>query len=278
MLASRLNGLLPKLTLNEALESASLESFHKQGARKNLFSPPFRAPHHSASSVAIAGGGNPPQPGEISLAHNGVLFLDELPEFDRRVIESLREPLESGKIIVARQGHRIEYPAKFQLVLAMNPCPCGYFGSQVRLCSCSNQAIHNYQKKLSGPFLDRIDLQVELNPISTGELLSVKKNAQGLSSQELQSQAETVRRKQYKRQGKLNHQLNNKEIETICALKAQNKAFLIQCIESLGLSNRGVHRILKVARTLADIEEKEKISKAELALALSFRLRQEPLL
>lgn len=278
MLATRLRSLLPPLSLKQALESASLSSFHDQTMKENLFHPPFRAPHHTASSVSIAGGGSPPMPGEISLAHNGVLFLDELPEFDRRVIESLREPIESGKIVLARSKHRIEYPARFQLVIAMNPCPCGYFGSKNRLCSCSNALINKYQKKLSGPFLDRIDLQLDLNPISADVLLNKKNNDDEPKSQNLQKEVRAVQNIQLKRQGKLNNHLSTTEIESFCGLKKEDSNFLVQCVEKLELSNRGIHRLLKVARTLADIEKKEQISRRELSMALGFRLKRETLL
>lgn len=276
LLASKLNVLLPKLSLNQALECQTLYSLDGKTQKRNWFSPPFRAPHHSASHVAIVGGGNPPSPGEISLAHNGILFLDELPEFDRRVIECLREPLESKEILISRQGYRIEYPAKFQLLLAMNPCPCGYWGVKGKICSCSSSAINRYQRKLSGPFLDRIDLQLNVLPISSEVLLSEPSKKARLSDQALQKKIALVQKRQFKRQGKLNQHLQNKDIDKYCVLTQKDKDYLAKCFDNFSLSNRSLHRVLKVARTIADFDNQANINRHHLNQALSFRLRDNP--
>lgn len=270
MLASRLNTILPPLTEKEALETASVASIH--GAQKiaqKFFMRPFRAPHHTASAAALVGGGSQPKPGEISLAHFGVLFLDELPEYDRTVLEVLREPLESGHITISRANRNAEFPAKFQLIAAMNPCPCGFLGSQNRNCSCTEAQVKRYQSKLSGPLLDRIDLHVEVPDLPKG-LLSDQKT-QYEDSESVRKRVLSAHKKQIKRQGCMNHQLVGKKIDHFCHLNKKEASLLDQAIERLNLSARAYHRILKVSRTIADLNEATEITTAHITEALNYR-------
>lgn len=215
------------------------------------------------------GGGSNPKPGEISLAHSGVLFLDELPEFQRKVLEVLREPLENGEIRISRARAQACYPAKFQLIAAMNPCPCGYHGSDNSRCRCTSEQVRRYRDRLSGPLLDRIDMHVPVRALKQGELLT--KQQQNEPSAIIRERVKKTRATQLQRQGKINHQLSASELETYCAISAQDSQFLEQAIEKLGLSTRALHRVLKLARTLADMAEKEQISMAEISEALSYR-------
>ncbi|MDD2721123.1 MAG: YifB family Mg chelatase-like AAA ATPase [Gallionella sp.] len=268
MLAARFPGILPRMTEAEALESAALQSLGGSFDVKNWKSRPYRSPHHTASGVALVGGGSNPRPGEISMAMHGVLFLDELPEFERSVLEVLREPLESGHITISRAARRAEFPAQFQLVAAMNPCPCGYLGHYNGKCHCTPDQVNRYRGKISGPLLDRIDIQIEVPAVSQQELLG---KASGESSALIQARAETARQRQLVRQNKTNAQLSVTEIEEFCTPDAKGLALLQQAISRLNLSARGYHRVLKVARTLADIDGSLDVTCAHIAEAVQYR-------
>lgn len=268
MLASRLPGLLPPLTEREILDVAAVYSVASAESQLALGVRPFRSPHHTSSAAALVGGGSNPKPGEISLAHFGVLFLDELPEFQRKVLEVLREPLENGEVRISRARAQACYPAKFQLIAAMNPCPCGYHGSDNSRCRCTTEQIRRYRDRLSGPLLDRIDMHVPVRALKQGELLTKQQNESSISIRE---RVKKTREKQLTRQGKINHQLTSSELETYCPLKPQDTQFLEQAIEKLGLSTRALHRVIKLARTLADMANKDDIGMAELSEALSYR-------
>lgn len=271
MLARRFNGLLPELTESQALECAAINSIY--GRSPNLYTwrrPPFRSPHHTSSPSALVGGGNPPKPGEISLAHHGVLFLDELPEFNKHVLETLREPLETGNIFISRAAQHTEFPAKFQLVAAMNPCPCGHWGNPQTDCSCPPERINRYLGKLSGPLLDRIDMHIHLQPLSQQELIKPYQASQK-QTEPIRQQVEQLRAKQWARQACLNSELNAKDCERVCALEHEEQGFLRQVIQQLKLSARGYHRLLKVARTIADREGEERVHLSALQQALTFK-------
>jgi magnesium chelatase family protein len=269
MLAARFPGLLPPMTASEALESGALASLGSGGFRlENWKQRPFRAPHHSASMVALVGGGSDPRPGEISLAHNGVLFLDELPEFNRRVLEALREPLESGRIAVSRAARQADFPARFQLIAAMNPCPCGYLGHSSGRCRCTPDQVARYRGRISGPLLDRIDIQVEVPTLRDGELVSA---SQGEGSARVRERAEAARARQAARQGKLNGQLAPREVERICAAGHEAAALVKQAIARLNLSARAYHRVLRLARTIADLADEATIGVAHVAEAIQYR-------
>lgn len=275
MLATRLNGLLPPLTDSEALESAAIASLtHRLSDMKNWRQRPFRAPHHSASMAALIGGGSSPRPGEISLAHNGILFLDELPEFERKVLDALREPLESGEISISRAKAKISFPARVQLIAAMNPSPTGHYqGIHNR---SSPQNVMRYLNRLSGPFLDRFDLSIEVPLLPKGVLSQAR--TQSESSRQVRMRVLEARNCQYKRNGKLNAHLASKEIETICLLNKEDAIFLEQALTKLGLSVRGWHRILKAARTIADLANCKNIERHHLAEAISYRCMDRLLL
>ncbi|WP_312952790.1 YifB family Mg chelatase-like AAA ATPase [Superficieibacter sp.] len=268
MLASRLNGILPPLSNQEALESAAIlslvngSSIHKQWRRR-----PFRSPHHSASLTAMVGGGAIPAPGEISLAHNGILFLDELPEFERRVLDALREPIESGKIHISRTRAKITYPARFQLIAAMNPSPTGHYQGNHNRCS-PDQTLR-YLGRLSGPFLDRFDLSLEI-PLPPPGLLS-QPVKQGESSETVRQHVMEAQERQFARQNKLNARLEGSEIRDYCQLSAEDALWLEQTLTHLGLSIRAWQRLLKVARTIADIERCEQLERRHLQEALGYR-------
>ena len=268
MLAQRLPGLLPPLSDAEALETAAIHSvegsFHAARWRQR----PIRAPHHSASTAALVGGGSTPRPGEISLAHNGVLFLDELPEFDRRVLEALREPLESGHITISRAARRAEFPARFQLVAAMNPCPCGFHGHPDGRCRCTPEQIARYRGKLSGPLLDRIDLLLEVPMLPVADLQATPA---GEPSAAVRERVARCRQLQLARQGKPNAGLAGAEIDAFCQPDAAGGKLLQSAIERLGLSARGYHRILKVARTIADMNAAPTVGAAHVAEAIQSR-------
>ena len=274
MLAERLPGLLPPMSHAEALETAAV---HSVAGRP--FDPaawgrrPFRAPHHTASGVALVGGGGHPRPGEISLAHNGVLFLDELPEFDRRVLEVLREPLETGRITISRAARQAEFPARFQLVAAMNPCPCGHLGDPGGRCRCTPEQVQRYRARLSGPLLDRIDLHVEV-PVLPPEALAGAPD--GPASGEVRERVAEAAARQRER-GAPNARLSGPALEAACALDAEGRALLAAAVSRLGLSARAHHRILRVARTIADLAGKETIATAHLAEALGYRQLDRPL-
>lgn len=268
LLASRLPGLLPPLSEEEALEVAAIHSVASHAPLTAWPRRPFRQPHHSASGPALVGGGSRPQPGEISLAHHGILFLDELPEFDRKVLEVLREPLESGHIVIARARDKVRFPARFQLVAAMNPCPCGYLGDPGGRCRCTPEQIQRYRAKLSGPLLDRIDLHLTVARESTSLLAS---SQAGESSAQVAARVSQARQRQLARQGCANAFLDLPGLQQHCRLPETDRLWLEQACERLNLSLRAAHRLLKVARTLADLEGASEIGRAHLAEALQYR-------
>ncbi|OIR16909.1 competence protein ComM [mine drainage metagenome] len=268
MLAARFPGILPQMTQQEALESAAMQSLGGMFEVSKWKRRPYRAPHHTASAVALVGGGSNPRPGEISVAMHGVLFLDELPEFDRGVLEVLREPLESGRITISRAARRADFKAQFQLVAAMNPCPCGYLGHYNGKCRCTPDQVARYRGKISGPLLDRIDIQIEVPAVAQEDLL---KQADGESSTTIQARAEAARQRQLARQGKPNAQLSVAEIDRWCAPGADGEALLRQAIARLNLSARAYHRVLKVARTIADLAGSERIQTPHIAEAVQYR-------
>ncbi len=268
MLAARFPGILPAMTESEALQSAAVQSLDGSFDVSRWKTRPYRAPHHTASGVALVGGGSNPRPGEISMALHGVLFLDELPEFDRKVLEVLREPLESGHITISRATRRADFPAQFQLIAAMNPCPCGYLGHYNGKCRCTPDQIARYRSKISGPFLDRIDIQIEVPAVPQTDLLS---KTQGEKSATIQPRVEAARQRQLARQGKANAQLSVTEIDQICTLDAPTLNLLQQAITRLNLSARAYHRVLKVARTLADLAGDADIAVKHIAEAVQYR-------
>ena len=268
LLASRLPGLLPALTESEALEVAAIHSVASHEPLHCWPQRPFRHPHHSASGPALVGGGSRPQPGEITLAHQGVLFLDELPEFDRKVLEVLREPLESGHIVIARARDKIRFPARFQLVAAMNPCPCGYLGDPSGRCRCSPEQIQRYRGKLSGPLLDRIDLHLTVAREATALQGAA---GDGSNSATLAVVVAAARQRQIERQGCANAFLDLPGLRQHCRLDSEDACWLETACERLGLSLRAAHRVMKVARTLADLEGEPNIGRAHLAEALQYR-------
>ena len=275
LLASRLPSILPPLTLQEALEVAAVASLSKKGfVASDWQQLPFRSPHHTTSSVALVGGGRPPQPGEISLAHRGVLFLDELPEFNRHVLESLREPLESHCVTISRAAYQTVFPAAFQLIAAMNPCPCGFAGSALDACQCSAEQVKRYRNRLSGPFLDRIDLQVTV-PRLPPQLLQKLNAAPGEPSAAVRERVMLARERQQERQGKCNAVLFGKELEQFSALSANAETKLLQAMERFQFSARVFHRIIKVARTIADLAGSVSITEAHLAEALQYRFLEK---
>ena len=269
MLAMRLPGILPPMSHDEALASAAMQSLGTAGFDvRNWGRRPYRSPHHTASAVALVGGGSNPRPGEISMAMHGVLFLDELPEFGRNVLEVLREPLESGHIRVSRAARQAEFPAQFQLVAAMNPCPCGYLGHYGGRCRCTPDQVLRYRSKISGPLLDRIDIQIEVPAVPPEDLSQV---GSGDSSAAIRERVEQARGRMIARQGKENARLTTREIDRHCALDEKGATLLKQAISRLGLSARGYHRVLKVARTIADLAGAERISDAHVAEAIQYR-------
>lgn len=269
MLSQRLPGILPPLTEEELVEVWALRSLLPHHAQQGMDTTrPFRSPHHTASSAAMVGGGSDPRPGEISLAHHGVLFLDELPEFDRKVLEVLREPLESGEIHISRAARQVVYPAKFQLVAAMNPCPCGYLGHPVKPCRCTQESIARYRSKISGPLLDRIDLTIEVPSLPAAELMQQQ---EGESSAAVLQRVLAARERQYARQGKVNAALGVAELDSISRINAEARETLGAVLEKLSLSARSFHRIMRVARTLADLAGDEEVNRAHVLKAIGFR-------
>ena len=270
MLAARFPGILPPMTEAEALESAAIQSLsHGSFNIDNWKRRPFRSPHHTASGVALVGGGSHPRPGEISLAMHGVLFLDELAEFDRKVLEVLREPLESGKITISRAARQAEFPAQFQLIAAMNPCPCGYLGHPNGKCHCTPDQVSRYRARISGPLLDRIDIQIEVPAVPQEELM--RQRITGEKSSVIRARVTESHQRQLERQGKTNSRLSVKEIDQHCTLDTASETLLKQAISRLNLSARAYHRILKVARTIADLSGIEKISNQHIAEAIQYR-------
>jgi magnesium chelatase family protein len=272
MLAQRLPGLLPPMDDEEALASAALQGLARAGFDAGCFGRrPMRAPHHSASAVALVGGGTPPRPGEISLAHGGVLFLDELPEFARPGLEALREPLETGRITISRAGRQAQFPAGFQLVAAMNPCPCGWLGAFAatgRACRCTPDAIARYQGRLSGPLLDRVDLVVEVPAVKTAELLA---QPEAEDSATVAKRVIAARERQTRRQGRVNAQLDPAAMGARLGVEDAALNFLQAAADRLGWSARAVHRVLKVARTVADLSGAERIAIAHVAESVQYR-------
>ncbi|WP_286263929.1 YifB family Mg chelatase-like AAA ATPase [Thalassotalea atypica] len=266
MLASRLPGILPTMTEQEAVESAAVQSISQQTIdEKTWLVRPFRAPHHTASSAALVGGGGQPKPGEISLAHNGVLFLDELPEFERKVLDVLREPMESGEVTISRAMQKVTFPANFQLVAAMNPSPTGFYNDK----RSTPEQVLRYLNRLSGPFLDRIDIQIEVARLPKG-MWSNSDKAQE-TSKDIRVRVQNCRSRQIKRQGKANSQLSSAEIRQYCQLTKDDNEFLELAVEKLGLSTRAHHKILKIARTLSDMDGLDQIAHEHLIEALSYR-------
>ena len=270
MLATRLPGILPSMTEQEALESAAIQSISFQGFKiQNWKKRVFRAPHHTASGVALVGGGSHPQPGEISLAHNGVLFLDELPEFDRRVLEVLREPLESGRIVISRATRQAEFPARFQLIAAMNPCPCGYLSHPNGRCHCTADQVQRYRSRISGPLLDRIDMHVEVPPVPLKEIQATTINEE--TSSTVRERVARAYQRQLQRNKYVNALMNTQDIKRFCQLDTQAAQLLEQAVTRLGLSARSHNRILKVARTIADLKDEENISRLHISEAIGYR-------
>ena len=274
MLARRLPGILPPLSFEEALECTAIHSVAGTlpGGGGLLFERPFRAPHHTISDVALVGGGGMPRPGEISLAHHGVLFLDEMPEFSRHVLDMLRQPLEEGRITVARAARTVSFPARFVLVAAMNPCPCGYRGDPKRACRCTPQQVAKYRGRISGPLLDRVDLIVDVQPVAISDLTA---EANGEPSSAVRPRVLAARDRQLARPGKaarLNANLHGRAFERACTLDATGCRLLERSAERLHLSARGYHRVLKVARTIADLAAAPNIATEHVAEALQYRL------
>lgn len=268
MLAERLSTIMPPMTEDEALESAAVISLSTQSIDiENGYVRKFRSPHHTASSVALVGGGSNPRPGEISLAHNGVLFLDELPEFDRRVLDSLREPLETGTIMISRAARQVEFPASVQLLAAMNPCPCGYLGDTQHACTDTPDQIQRYRGRITGPFLDRIDMFVDVPRIKRKEHTSHTAE----DSAAIRQRVIQARQVQMDRGGVANARLRPAAMKTSCQLTAADEQLLLTATERLGLSSRAHDRILRVARTIADLEQLEDIQTHHLTEAINYR-------
>ena len=268
MLAARFPGILPAMSEAEALEAAAVQSLNNAFRIEHWMRRPFRAPHHTASAVALVGGGGNPRPGEISLAHHGVLFLDELPEFSRQVLEVLREPLETGHITISRAARQADFPARFQLVAAMNPCPCGYLGHRNNRCRCTPDQVARYRARISGPLLDRIDIQIEVPALPEDELTQA---ASGETSGQIRARVQQARDTQTARQSKPNAALTTKEIDLYCAPDSAGETLLKQAISRLNLSARAYHRVLKLARSIADLANSEAVSAAHIAEAIQYR-------
>ena len=270
MLASRLPTIMPEMTASEILETSTIYSIAGELGNNGLKSSrPFRSVHHTSSPVALAGGGSDARPGEISLAHNGVLFLDELPEFNRATLEILRQPMESGRILISRARRNATYPASFQLIAAMNPCPCGHLGNAALSCSRAPRCAEAYQNKISGPLLDRIDLHVDVDAVNPWEMTS--DNSPRETSAEIRTRVVAARNKQISRQGKVNAYLDGAELEQFAALNDELTAFLNSAAEKMGMSARGYNRIKRLARTIADLRGSDNIEMSDLAEALSYR-------
>ena len=268
MLAARFAGLLPPMTDEDALEAAAVQSLTRDFSISRWKLRPYRSPHHTTSAVALVGGGPMPRPGEISLAHCGVLFLDELPEFDRRVLEVLRQPMESGMVTISRAAHQADFPARFQLIAAMNPCPCGYLGHASGKCHCSMEVVARYRNKISGPLLDRIDLQVDVASLSPGDVAGP---ANGEPSSVIAARVAHAYRLQLQRQGVSNQQLGPRQIDQVCKLDEGGARLLRDTMLQWHWSARGYHRVLKVARTIADLAGTQRIARSHVAEAIQYR-------
>ena len=274
MLAQRLTTILPNLTFEESLETTKIHSI--AGTLKNdekiIVSRPFRNPHHTITKVALIGGGRVPKPGEISLAHNGVLFLDEIAEFDKDTLEVLREPLEDKKITIARLNQVLTYPCNFMLVASMNPCPCGYYGSNYKQCTCTPILIKKYLGKLSGPLLDRIDIQIEVERVNYDKLSNESKEESSSEIKQRVENARLIQQKRYENENIFsNSELNHKQCEKYCKIDEESKELLKKAFSKLGLSSRAYLKILKVARTIADLECSENIEKRHISEAIQYR-------
>ena len=268
MLAQRLPSILPPLTDDELIEVWTVQSLLPHHTQTPGRSRPYKSPHHSASAVALVGGGSDPRPGEISLAHKGVLFLDELPEFDRKVLEALREPLESGEIHISRAARQAVFPADFQLIAAMNPCPCGYHGHPAKPCRCTPDAILRYRSKISGPLIDRIDLVIEVPALPAADLVQAQP---GESSAEVLRRVLAARERQMARQGKLNRALSPTELDTAAGISAEARETLGGILEKLSLSARSFHRIMRTARTIADLSGDDTVNRSHILRAAALR-------
>ena len=274
MLARRLPSIMPPMTLEEALEATKIHSVAgKLGTTAGLLTQrPFRAPHHLTSQVALIGGGQSPQPGEVSLAHNGILFLDELPEFGRNVLEVLRQPLEDKKITVSRARYSVEYPANFSLVASMNPCPCGYYNHPTKECTCPPSAVHRYMSRISGPLLDRIDLHIEVTPVPLSEMMSERVEESSEAVRERVIRARRIQSERFKGLGiHTNSMMNSKMLREYCPLDERSRLLLERAMSQLSLSARAHDRIIKVARTIADLAGEETISVAHISEAITYR-------
>ena len=269
MLAKRFPGLLPPMTEDEALETATVQSLKGIGIEETWRRRPFRSPHHSCTGAALAGGGARPIPGEISLAHNGVLFLDELPQFRRDVLEALREPLETRNILVSRARYTVTFPARFQLLAAMNPCPCGFIGDPDRECRCTPELVRRYQGRISGPLLDRIDLRVQVCRPAQPIIADAPRD--GLSSAQLRTRVLEAREIQMDRSAKCNAELDEADVRVHCRPRQDGRVLLEHAARKLALSPRACARILKVARTIADLESAVRVAERHIAEALALR-------
>lgn len=275
MMAKRLPGILPPLTLDEALETTKIHSVAGTKAKDTslVMQRPFRSPHHTVSDVALVGGGSNAMPGEISLAHNGVLFLDELPEYKKQVLEVLRQPLEDGVMTVARAKRTVTYPSRFMLIAAMNPCPCGHFNDPTHACTCTPSQIQKYMGRISGPLLDRIDIQCEIRPVPFDELKNIEPSESSAAIRERVIKARMIQSERFKQDKGIycNAQMTPKMLRKYCILDVQCERLLKYAMEQLGLSARAYDRILKVARTMADLDEAENIQAKHISAAISFR-------
>lgn len=274
MMARRIPSILPNLSFEEALETTKIHSVAGVLPKNTplITIRPYRAPHHTISPVSLVGGGKIPKPGEISLAHNGVLFLDELPEFNKSTLEVLRGPLEDGIVTISRINATLSYPCNFMLVASMNPCPCGFYGSKEKECTCSPQAIQKYMGKISGPLLDRIDIQVEVTPVKYEKLQGTDKIETSVKIKERVNKARVIQQNRYKElEIHSNSQLTPNLIKKYCKLGEKEKQILKKAFETLGLSARAHDRILKVARTIADLDEKENIETSHITEAIQYR-------
>jgi magnesium chelatase family protein len=274
MLARRLSGILPEMTIDEAIEISKIYSI--SGKLENgggiIYNRPFRSPHHTISAVSLVGGGRIPKPGEVSLSHYGVLFLDELPEFQRHALEVLRQPMEDGKVCISRVNGTLTFPSVFMLIASMNPCPCGFYNDPVRECTCTEIAIRKYLSKISGPLLDRIDIHIEVSPVKFDELESDRGGERSADIRKRVNRSRYIQIRRYEKEGIIcNSQLTSGMIKKYCGLTEDGKKLMRQAFEKLGLSARAYNRVLKIARTIADIEEEEKINVDNVAEAIQYR-------
>jgi len=278
LLASALPSILPILSLEESLEVTKIYSVAGFLSKEKplINSRPFRSPHHTTSEAALIGGGNPPRPGEITLAHRGILFLDEFPEFHRDVLESLRQPLEDGKITILRAAHRLTFPTRFTLIAAANPCPCGYFGDQNRVCHCLPSQIAKYRRKLSGPLIDRVDLFIEVPQLKFEKLITSDEEDLSTRIRERVERARQIQKERFINDKIFtNSEMQIPQIRKYCQIDSKSQNILKRFVDSGKLSARGYHRVLRVAKTIADLDNSEKIGYTHLAEALMYRIREE---